>query len=310
MTTVGVASGKGGAGKTSLAAALAAALAGAGGAPCVVADCDVDAANGAIALGAIVRERKAYFAGPGYRIDADACIRCGLCERACRFDAIRAAGTSARVIVPGLCERCGACVDVCPANAILTYQKQAGELFVSDTRLGIPLAHAELVPGEDTSGKMVRAVRERAVALASGDTVVVVDCPPGIGCPVIASLSGCDLVLVVVEAGASGIRDAERLLELIKSMDRKAVAVINKTGLDPLMDARARSMLAEAGIPSIGEIPFDVALRSMEEAGKTWLSATGSAGRSIAAVLSACIDALNIPPRPGSGTAEQRKENP
>jgi MinD superfamily P-loop ATPase len=272
MLTISVASGKGGAGKTSIAAALAASL----GKGCVYADCDVDAANGAIALGATMRERIPYFAGPGFRVLRDSCFGCGLCAVACRFGALRPDGTR-YAIVPELCERCGACLDRCAAKAIETYEKQAGELFVSDTRLGIPLVHAELVPGEDTSGKLVAKVRERAKALAGDGTVLVVDSPPGLGCPVIASLTGSDLVLVVVEASASGIRDAERLMELVASMKRKAVAIINKAGLDQAMDIRARESVSKAGIPLAGEIPFDPALRSAEESGATWFTIDHSA---------------------------------
>jgi MinD superfamily P-loop ATPase len=283
--TIAVASGKGGAGKTSLAAALAATL----GPACVVADCDVDAANGAIALGARLREAVPYFAGPGFTIDPAACTACGRCAAICRFGAIaqREARGGAYSIVPELCERCGACGDRCPSGAIRTFEKRAGSLFVSDTRLGVPLVHAELVPGEDTSGKLVRKVRERADALAIDGALVIVDAPPGIGCPVIASLAGSDLVVIVVEASASGIRDADRLVELVASMKREAVAVINKAGLDASMDTRARVALLDAGIPPAGEIPFDPQLRSMEESGSTWADAAGESGARVRNALKA-----------------------
>jgi MinD superfamily P-loop ATPase len=282
--TVAVASGKGGAGKTSIASALAASL----GPFCVMADCDVDAANGAIALGAHVRETEPYHAGPGFEIDSAVCTGCGLCADVCRFNAIRGdAAKRSFAIIPELCERCGACLDRCPAQAIRSFEKQAGRLFVSDTRLGITLVHAELVPGEDTSGKLVRKVRERADAVAGGHSIIVVDSPPGIGCPVIASLSGSDLVLVVVEASSSGIRDAERLMELVSSMKRKSVALINKTGLNASMDARAKSVLSNAGIPLAGEIPFDLILRSVEEQGRTWIDVEGETGDSVRRALGA-----------------------
>jgi MinD superfamily P-loop ATPase len=275
MTTVAVASGKGGAGKTSFSAALAVSL----GPSCLVADCDVDAANGSIALGGEIIRREDYFAGPGYRIEADACSGCGSCEAACRFGAVLpAACGSRREIAPELCERCGACVDRCPSGAIVAFEKRAGEILVSRTRLGPTLVHAELSPGEDTSGKLVRMVRERARSLAGPGSAIVVDSPPGIGCPVIASLSGCDLVVAIVEASASGIKDAERLIELLESMKRKAIGVVNKSGLDAAMDAAAVEALARAGIPLAGDIPFDAALRSVEERGLTWLDAGGAAG--------------------------------
>ncbi|MBL8966537.1 MAG: 4Fe-4S binding protein [Spirochaetaceae bacterium] len=289
--TIAVASGKGGAGKTSMTAALAASF----GKACVVADCDVDAANGAIALGASLRESEPYFAGPGFSIDPAACVACGACAKTCRFGAVRPRpGEGGYAIVPELCERCGACLDRCPAGAVVASEKEAGKLFVSDSRLGARLAHAELAPGEDTSGKLVRKVRDRADELAGPEDAVLVDAPPGIGCPVIASLSGTQLV-VVVEASHSGIRDAKRLVELAASMRRGAVAVINKAGLDPAMDEEARAALREAGLPLAGEIPFDPSLRSAEERGKTWLDVEGEAGcrvRSAVAALRGLIDGL------------------
>jgi MinD superfamily P-loop ATPase len=290
MITVSVASGKGGAGKTSLSAAIAASL----GAECVFADCDVDAANGAIALGATIATREPYFAGPGFTIATSACSGCGACHAACRFGAIEpVSGADAFRIVPELCERCGACMARCQTRAISTYEKQAGELFVSDTRMGIRLVHAELEPGEDTSGKLVALVRRRAEAIAGAHAVIVVDAPPGIGCPVIASITGCDLLTIVVEASASGIRDASRLVELAESMHRRSLGIINKAGLDADMDERALAMLAKAGIPLAGRIPFDLALRSAEESNRTWASVDCESTPKIRAALAAIKSVLD-----------------
>ncbi len=302
--TIAVASGKGGAGKTSMTAALAASY----GKGCVVADCDVDAANGAIALGASLRESEPYFAGPGFSIDPAACVSCDACAQACRFGAVRRGPDgNGHAIVPELCERCGACLDRCPAGAVVTAEKEAGKLFVSESRLGLRLAHAELKPGEDTSGKLVRKVRDRADELAGLGETVLVDAPPGIGCPVIASLSGTDLVVIVVEASLSGIRDAKRLVELAASMRRKAVAVINKAGLDPAKDEEARAALREAGLPLAGEIPFDPSLRSAEERGMTWLDVEGAAGdrvRSAVEALRGLVDGLGRRAKPKSTKKE------
>jgi len=192
MKTIAVASGKGGAGKTSVAAALSAAF----GLRGISADCDVDAANGAIALGARIVSSEDYWAGDGYAINASACLSCGACALACRFNAIERL-SAAYAIDEALCERCGACMDVCPSGALFAENKRGGALFVSTTRWESTLVHAELVPGEDTSGKLVRSVRQRAEAEAaaadSAIEAIIVDAPPGIGCPVIASLSGADL---------------------------------------------------------------------------------------------------------------------
>ncbi len=283
MTTVSVASGKGGAGKTSIAAALAATI----GNPCVFADCDVDAANGAIALGASIVTREPYFAGSGFIIEEAACSGCGACHAACRFNAIEPVpGANTFRIVQELCERCGACMIQCPTKAITTFEKQAGQLFVSDTSMGIRLVHADLEPGEDTSGKLVARVRKRAEQEAKAESIIVVDAPPGIGCPVIASITGCDLLVLVIEASASGIRDAARLLELATSMKRRSLGIINKAGLNGDMDERAKAMLAQAGIPLAGQIPFDPALRSIEESNRTWasLDAQSSDGTLIASI--------------------------
>ncbi len=303
--TVTVASGKGGAGKTSVSAALASWL----GASCVVADCDVDAANGAIALGAMLRVSEPYFGGPGFSIDPGSCTACGNCLPACRFGALRTPdGSSVPHIIPELCERCGACLDRCSAGAIVMRETEAGRLYVSDTRLGSVLVHAELVPGEDTSGKLVRKVRVRADSLASPGSVIVVDAPPGIGCPVIASLAGSDLVVLVLEAGASGIRDALRLVALLDSMGRipGTVAVINKTGLDPGSDGLARKVLAEAGIRVAGEIPFDPGLRSVEESGRTWADLPGPAGDRVRSALSEVKAAIDS--RPGTAPGRQSEK--
>lgn len=171
-TTVCIASGKGGAGKTSFAAALASSL----GKSCIFADCDVDAANGALALGSVGTEKSPYFAGPGYTIDADACTACGLCAEACRFDAItKDKDSKSYRIIPELCERCAVCAHVCKYDAVQPEEQQAGWLMQSKTRYEFPMVHAELEPGEDTSGKLVALVRQKARELANGGEVIVVD---------------------------------------------------------------------------------------------------------------------------------------
>jgi len=269
MKTIAIASGKGGAGKTSVMAALARYL----GTSAVACDCDVDAANTAIALGTSVVSEEEYWSGDGYSIETGRCVSCGACAAVCRFGAIEASGKSFRIDETS-CERCASCLDACPAGAVIATRKKGGSLFVSSSDDGAVLVHAELVPGEDTSGKLVRAVRQRAEKEAQDSArFVVVDSPPGIGCPVIASLSGADLALVVVEAGKSGIRDARRLFELLAGMNRRTVSVINKTGIDLSMDSEAKALAREFGSMIAAEIPFHERFRKSTELGEAWVDA-------------------------------------
>ncbi len=312
MKTLAIASGKGGAGKTSVAAAISAWFSSRG----ISGDCDVDAANGAIALGAREKQSEEYWSGEGYEIEPESCSGCGLCAKACRFGAIRRGGGDGRVSGAGaaflideaLCERCGACVDVCPAGAVKTIRKLGGRLSVSDTRFGSTLVHAELVPGEDTSGKLVRAVRLRAEREAGASAVpmelMALDAPPGIGCPVIASLSGVDLVLVVIEAGSSGVHDAARLFELLKGMGRRAVAVINKAGLDPAWDDKARRLAAGWDAQILAELPFDARLRRSTERGEAWVRSNDAFVRNLAGSLCAAVEtALGLASEPAIESA-------
>ncbi|MBN1243481.1 MAG: 4Fe-4S binding protein [Spirochaetales bacterium] len=285
MKTIVVASGKGGAGKTSFTASFMAWLHGQG-IRAVAADADVDAANLGLALKAgEPSERSTYIAGDAWEVRAEACTGCGACAAACRFDAISLASGAAR-IDPFSCERCGACADVCPTGAIKSVPAVAGELLRSPIAYGEALAHGELIPGEDASGKLVRQVRESAARIAGHEGLVVVDAPPGIGCPAMAAISGAGLLVVLVEAGASGIRDAARLLDNAAIAKVPAVAVLNKAGLSAERDSEARNLAAERGLDVLGRIPFDPAFRLAAERGGTWLD-SGAPGP-VEAVREAC----------------------
>ena len=273
MITITVASGKGGAGKTSVSSALAAGLGHRG----ILADCDVDAANAAIAMNATLTSSTDYYSGDGYQVDAKRCTGCGLCQRVCRFDAFWPTN-GIFTIDEALCERCGACADACPSGAIITENKLGGKLMVSRSFLDSAVVHAELVPGEDTSGKLAASVRRRAEdeaerSAAEGKPIdaIVVDAPPGIGCPVIASLTRADMVVVVIEAGSSGVRDAERLFELCASMNRKTGAVINKAGMDPEWDRKARELAGRFASPVLADLPWDRRFRQSTERAEAWV---------------------------------------
>jgi MinD superfamily P-loop ATPase len=260
---IAVASGKGGAGKTSLAAALAV---------CspekwALADCDVDAANLGILLKPEVEQEEPFFSGKTAVIDKSKCIRCGKCIEGCRFQSIQ--NFQVQEI---FCEGCGVCSDVCPAGAVELKENKTGMVFKSKVRGVMPMVHADLFPGEDNSGKLVTRVRQKAEEIASGTgKTLLIDGPPGIGCPVIASLTGVDLLLMVVEASLSGFEDAKRLLELTESLNVPVKAVLNKTELNRETERKALTFLKEKGIPVLEMIPFDEEMVRLLEEEKSWM---------------------------------------
>jgi MinD superfamily P-loop ATPase len=262
-------SGKGGTGKTSLVASLAAL------APSkVLADCDVDASDLHLLLDPSPRLTETFCAGKEAQIAPERCCRCGLCAEYCRFDAIRTAadngGKPAYSVDPIACEGCGLCSIVCTSKAITMLETERGRWFVSDTRHG-PLVHASLNIGGQNSGKLVTAVRNQAMALAQerGAALVIVDGPPGIGCPVIASVTGADLVLAITEPTVSGSHDLERLARLVKGFDLPLVVCINKADLNPDMAGGIHELCAVHGVEVIGELAYDTAVVRAQVRGKS-----------------------------------------
>jgi MinD superfamily P-loop ATPase len=248
-----VISGKGGTGKTSILASLA--YLSAWESPVVTADCDVDAANLALLLPGEEIRTEAFWSGRRARIDADSCIFCGLCAERCRAAAIRI-GDSA-VVDPLACEGCGVCALVCPVEAVSFVDNQAGVWMERRTSSG-PLVHAALGIAQDNSGKLVAQVRQeaRAVAEREGIELILVDGPPGIGCPVHASLTGCDLALVVTEPTPSGEHDLQRVLALLDHFALPAAVLINKHDLSPEFTARIEALAGRAGAEVVGKLPF------------------------------------------------------
>lgn len=202
-----VLSGKGGTGKTSLTASFAV-LSGA----CVVADCDVDAANLHMLLDPLTQKKGEFTGGNEAVVNTHSCISCGKCLELCRFDAVSVLDG---VYTIDHCEGCGVCVEFCPEGAIDWIPTLSGEWMVADGRSG-PLVHARLRPGAENSGKLVAKVRElaRLEAATRNAHTILLDGPPGIGCPAIASLSGAHAAVVVTEPTVSGIHDLERILDL------------------------------------------------------------------------------------------------
>ena len=260
MKEVVVISGKGGTGKTSIAASFAVLAEGA-----VMADCDVDAADLHLVLSPQITQRTVFISGHEARIRADDCDGCGICEQTCRFDAVcqhaRQDGVVTYTIDPVACEGCGACVRYCPRCAIDFSERQCGEWFISQTRCG-PMVHASLFAAAENSGKLVSLVREKArsVATESGRDLVLIDGSPGIGCPVIASIAGVSLALVVTEPTVSGLHDLERITQVTAHFGVPTCVCVNKWDLNPEMAERITSLARERGLTLAGRVRYDRAV--------------------------------------------------
>ncbi|MFC2039347.1 4Fe-4S binding protein [Chloroflexota bacterium] len=248
MKEVVVLSGKGGTGKTSIVGSFAA-VAGSK----VFADCDVDAADLHLLLGPRIKEESKFWSGQTAFINKKLCTRCGTCEAVCRFNAIK--GFKVDSVS---CEGCGFCFHVCPENCIKMKERMAGRWFVSETRYG-PLVHARLGIAEETSGKLVAVVRQNARLIAEKDGLeyVITDGPPGIGCPVISSLSGASLALIVTEPTLSGRHDLERVMGVCSHFKVPALVCINKYDINEENARQIESMCREVGTEVVATIPFD-----------------------------------------------------
>jgi MinD superfamily P-loop ATPase len=253
MKQLVILSGKGGTGKTTVTAALA--YLAAQTYSVVLADADVDAANLGLVLAPVTQETHDFTGGKIAVIDPAACIVCGRCAEVCRFDAVRPG--DAYAVDPIACEGCAACVYECPVNAIAMQPQRAGQWFVAATRYG-PLYHAHLFAGQENSGKLVTLVKQMARLRAFDDAadLLLVDGPPGIGCPVIAALAGADLALIVAEPTVSGIHDVERALELATHFQISAAILLNKSDLSPTQAAAITAYCAAQDIPLVGRLPY------------------------------------------------------
>jgi MinD superfamily P-loop ATPase len=250
-------SGKGGTGKTSTTAAFAhlASLNQSGGA--VLVDADVDASNLELLLGPTPIESHDFMGGQVAVVDPVLCAECGICANVCRFDAIHNDdGITVDLLA---CEGCGTCTTQCPNGAIRLEPELAGRWFQSETRFG-RLFHATLFPGAENSGKLVALVRQQALQFAGREkqSLVIVDGPPGVGCPVIAAVSGADLALIVAEPTAAGVHDMSRILETTTHFAVPALVCINKADIYPEGAAEIESFCHERGIPVVSKIPFDI----------------------------------------------------
>ncbi len=247
-----VVSGKGGTGKTTVAAALAVLAQ-----DKVIADCDVDAADLHLLLKPVLTKQDKFFGLGKASVDPEKCTGCGFCFEVCRYDAVFWEDRTTRIRAE-LCEGCGVCFRCCPSAAIQMVPKVAGHVMESETRYGV-LIHASLGVGEDNSGRLVAEVRKRSTKIAEDQGVkqVIVDGPPGIGCPVISSISGVDLALVVTEPTVAGRHDLARILGLLSHFRVPAVVCINKFDLDAPNSDEIMRYCREKAVAVVGRIPFD-----------------------------------------------------
>lgn len=261
MKELVVISGKGGTGKTSLTAAF-----GSLADNHLFCDTDVDAADLHLLLDPRIVEKNEFIGGSKATISADHCSGCGLCTEVCRFSAIN----KDFVVDPIECEGCGVCHAFCPEDAVDFQPRKCGEWFTSTTRFG-PMVHAHLGIGEENSGKLVSLIRKQAQILAQENQLelIVTDGPPGIGCPVIASITGASAVLIVVEPTVSGLHDMKRVAELALHFKIPAMVCINKYDLNTEMTLAIESETEKLNLLTVGRIPFDPAFTMAMVNGKT-----------------------------------------
>ncbi|MBT3315594.1 MAG: 4Fe-4S binding protein [Anaerolineae bacterium] len=263
MRQLVVLSGKGGTGKTSVTAAFAhLASEGEYADKFIVADADVDAANLELVLQPQLLEEQEFKGGQVAVINQDTCAFCGECQDVCRFDAIDYTD-GLYAVDPIACDGCAACVYQCSTESIAMYEQVVGKFYVSNGRYS-PLYHANLYPGQDNSGKLVTLVKQRArlQALDEDRVFVIVDGPPGIGCPVISATSGADLVLIVAEPTISGVHDMHRVLQTVQHFGVQAIVCINKADVYPDGADEIESFCEVNGIQTVGRIPFDLTVTS------------------------------------------------
>lgn len=253
MKQLVIISGKGGTGKTIISASFAALAQ-----KKVMADCDVDAANLYLLLHPEIQEEHSFSGGKKATVDLEKCTGCGECHDVCRLSAI-SKEENGRIAIDNIsCEGCAVCFYVCPTEAIKMEKNISGKWFVSRTKYG-PFVHARLGIGEENSGKLVTEVRKKAKEIAENNNsdVVIIDGPPGIGCPVIASLSGTDMALVVTEPTLSGIHDMERVIQTAHHFRTKTACCINKFDLNLKISGQIEDWCGKNFVPVVGKIPYD-----------------------------------------------------
>ena len=264
MKQLTVISGKGGTGKTTIVGSFAALAKNK-----VIADCDVDAPDLHLLLHPEIIKKEEFKGLKVAVMDKTLCTECGICEETCRFNAIASTEESGYAVNPARCEGCGACVFACPQEALTLKERVSGYAFISKTRYGT-MAHAQLNIAEEASGKLVTAVRNTAqqVAEKEGCGLILIDGAPGIGCPVIASLTGVDIALVVTEPTMSGLHDLERILDVTRHFGITSTVCINKYDINEGNSKRITEFCRQRGVVIVGNIPYDPVVTEAMVAGK------------------------------------------
>jgi len=265
MKEIVVISGKGGTGKTSFTAAMSELFS-----DRVVADCDVDAANLNLVLNAEIMESFDFISGRRAAIDLTKCVACGRCREVCRYEAI-----STDYVVDGFsCEGCGACHFLCPTGAVSFDETLCGHYYTGKNSNGQDSVFAELLPGAENSGKLVTAVRKKAKEIneSAGHAIMLTDGPPGIGCTVIASLTGANFIVFVTEPTVSGVHDLKRVMELAHFFKLNGAVVINKADLNPAFCEDIGKLCNERGFELFGSIPYEPQISQAQRQAKTILA--------------------------------------
>jgi len=262
MKEIVIISGKGGTGKTSITACFAELAENP-----ILCDCDVDAADLHLLMQPDIREENEFYGGGIASIRSDDCVQCGLCSGICKFNAIEDF-----VVNQIACEGCGVCVDFCPEKAIDFPERKCGDWFVSNTKAGT-MVHARLGIAEENSGRLVSVIRKHTQELAEekGNSLILTDGPPGIGCPVIASITGADLLVMVVEPTVSGVHDLNRVAQLAQHFKIPSMLLVNKYDLNAEIAGEIEKQSKLWNMTTAGRIPFDVSFTRAMVDGKTVL---------------------------------------
>ena len=283
-----VISGKGGTGKTSLIAAFASLAENK-----ILCDADVDAADLHLIMNPQVLNRADFKSGHTADINKNKCTECGLCLDLCKFRAI----SDGFEVNPVDCEGCGVCVYFCPEKAIGFPENTCGQWFYSDTRFG-PMVHAQLGIAEENSGKLVTLVRQESKRLADEKNLdlILTDGPPGVGCPVIASIGGASAVLIVAEPSISGIHDMERVVQLANHFKVPAMVCVNKFDLNSDLTRDIENFAKDEGLSGLGRIPFDPTFTKAMVQGQTIFeyNSNSQAGHAVKKIWHTLSKKLNL----------------